>query len=118
MLCVNWSLSKCLFCNEVIFRLSFTAYPAGIDNNDDGMKETKTLSNYQRVLDILQGDLCNYSAILSLYLLMFLCEKTFMSHIIRALSSVDFISNLIDIFTPLFLSFTFSVFRVSEVVIK
>ena len=61
MLCINWGLSRHLFCTEVILRLSFTAYPAGIDNNGDGMKETKTLSNYQRVLDILQGDLSNYS---------------------------------------------------------
>ena len=39
-----------------MFCLSITAYPAGIDNNDDGKKETKTLSDYQRVLEILQGN--------------------------------------------------------------
>lgn len=43
------------------FVFFFTAYPAGIDNNNDGMKETKTLSNYQRVMNILQGDLTNHS---------------------------------------------------------
>ena len=48
-------------CIEVIFCLSFTAYPAAIDNNGDRIKETKTLSNYQRVLEILQGNFWNYS---------------------------------------------------------
>ena len=62
MLSVNWSLSMHFFCFEEILRLSFTAYPAGIDNNENGMKATKTLSNYQRILDILQGDPSNFSA--------------------------------------------------------
>ena len=49
-----------LFCFEDILPLSFTAYPAGIDNNDEGMKSTKTLSDYQRILDILQGESSNF----------------------------------------------------------
>ena len=61
ILCVNRSLSIHLFCIEVIICLPFTAYPAGIDNNDDGKKETKTLSDYQRVLEILQGNFSSYS---------------------------------------------------------
>ena len=52
------------FCFEIILPLCFTAYPAGIDNNDDGMKAKKTLSNYQRILNILQGNPSNYSAYL------------------------------------------------------
>ena len=60
MLCVNWTLSMHLFCFEDILPVSFTAYPAGIDNNDEGMKSTKTLSNYQRILDILQGESSNF----------------------------------------------------------
>ena len=50
-----------LFCFEEILPVSFTAYPAGIDNNDEGMKATKTLSYYQRILDILQGNSSNFS---------------------------------------------------------
>ena len=50
-----------LFCFEEILPVSFTAYPAGIDNNDEGMKATKTFSNYQRILDILQGNSSNFS---------------------------------------------------------
>ena len=58
------------FCFEEILRLPFTAYPAGIDSNDNGMEATKTSSNYQRILDILQGDPSNFSAYVFIRVLM------------------------------------------------